>query len=161
MVKKSVGDSFDGSDEKSPIEEDVTLETEAGEAGIGNGTCNGIFNGVDSGTSFIDHGTSFFDPGTSLIGPGTSLIDSGTSLAYTDPDETQQDIKIKKKSGQRKDENQLLRKEQIETYKSKVLREDRERRLRVRNGQGLLESPKKKKCVTFVEPVKLNDDTCR
>lgn len=56
---------------------------------------------------------------------------------------------IKKKSGARKDENHLLRKDQISSYNSKVMREDRERRLRLRNGEALPESPKKKKCVSF------------
>lgn len=66
---------------------------------------------------------------------------------------------IKKKSGARKDENHLIRKDQISSYNSKVLREDRERRLRLRNGEPLLESPKKKKCVSFAgsETIQRND----
>lgn len=65
------------------------------------------------------------------------------------------EVKIKKKSGARRDENQTLRREQIESYNSKVLRENRERRYRMRNGETLQESPespKKKKCVKFQGP---------
>lgn len=65
------------------------------------------------------------------------------------------EVKIKKKSGARRDENQILRREQIESYNSKVLRENRERRYRMRNGETLQESPespKKKKCVKFQGP---------
>lgn len=63
------------------------------------------------------------------------------------PDEGE--VLIKRKSGARKDENQILRREQIDLYKSKILREDREKRYLARNGKDSSESPKKKKRVSF------------
>lgn len=59
------------------------------------------------------------------------------------------EVLIKRKSGARKDENQILRREQIDLYKSKILREDREKRYLARKGKDTSESPKKKKRVSF------------
>lgn len=56
----------------------------------------------------------------------------------------------RKKSSLQKDENHLLRQEQILMYKATVLKEERANRMRLRHGI-FEESPKKKKRVSFVE----------
>lgn len=81
--------------------------------------------------------------------------DNAPDTVLDNEDADEPEVKIKKKSGARRDENQILRREQIESYNSKVLRENRERRYRMRNGETLPESPespKKKKCVKFQGP---------
>ncbi|SGZ52592.1 CIC11C00000004265 [Sungouiella intermedia] len=59
-----------------------------------------------------------------------------------------QEVEPKPKSSLQKDENHLLRQEQIQLYKSTVLKEERERRMKIRHGK-FDESPKKKKRVSF------------
>lgn len=60
-----------------------------------------------------------------------------------------QEVEPKRKSSLQKDENHLLRQEQIQLYKSTVLKEERELRMKIRHGHNLEESPKKKKRVSF------------
>lgn len=60
-----------------------------------------------------------------------------------------QEVEPKRKSSLQKDENHLLRQEQIQLYKTTVLKEQRELRMKVRQGNNLEESPKKKKRVSF------------
>lgn len=57
------------------------------------------------------------------------------------------DVSIRKKTPLQKDENHFLRQEQISSYRTAVLKEERERRLRLRHGEE--ESPKKRKRVSF------------
>lgn len=59
-----------------------------------------------------------------------------------------QEVEPKPKSSLQKDENHLLRQEQIQLYKSTVLKEERERRMKIRHGK-FDDSPKKKKRVSF------------
>lgn len=84
---------------------------------------------------------------------------SAKSIVLTSPQSTitndtseEGEVLIKRKTGARKDENQILRREQIDLYKSKILREDREKRYLARNGKDTSESPKKKKRVSFEDP---------
>lgn len=68
-------------------------------------------------------------------------------MTASDPD--QDDESPRKKSSVQKDANHMLRQEQIQLYKSTVLKEQREQRMRVRHSQQPDESPKKKKRVSF------------
>lgn len=76
-----------------------------------------------------------------------------------DYDPEQDDDAPKPKSSLRRDTNHLLRQEQIQLYKSTVLKEDREERMKLRHSLGKAEeSPKKKKRVSFHDhPVLLGE----
>lgn len=63
----------------------------------------------------------------------------------------------RRKSSYQKDENHMLRQEQIQLYKSTVLKEARERRMKLRRGGKLPELPKKKKRVSFERKTKRNE----
>lgn len=55
----------------------------------------------------------------------------------------------RRKTAAQRDEIRMLRQEQISLYKTAVLKEQRERRSRLRHGEPVDESPQKKKRVGF------------
>lgn len=67
--------------------------------------------------------------------------------------ESDSEVEWKRKSPARKDDNHLLRQEQISTYKKKVLKEERQKRSQLRHSKDE-DSPRKKKRVSFHEPEK-------
>lgn len=71
--------------------------------------------------------------------------------------DSDEEVGPRRKSSYQKDENHMLRQEQIQLYKSTVLKEARDQRMKLRQGGRLPELPKKKKRVSF-EKRKLGGD---
>lgn len=90
----------------------------------------------------------------------TSAVDSDREENLGSGLDPEEDYSIRKKSSGKKDENRSLRQEQVQAYRSKVSKEERARRSKLRHADPMLsdsESPRKKKKVSFLTTDKVGD----